>query len=151
MPAARCSHSRAGHGSAQDLISYSSLLQRTVDQNVVIPVPDRGGRNLGLQGFSPIQSSTVQLASQKRSSERIVEQIVDSLVLGGGFRPVQGSSASSSSSREHADEGFFGLFPDFLKKSEGKSALGVGTECGLQSIHPERSSNGSERSALEPG
>ena len=92
------------------IISYSSLLQRTVDQNVVIPVPDRGGRNLGLQGFSPIQSSTVQLASQKRSSERIMEQIVDSRVLGGGlqdFRPVQGSSASSSSSREHAGEGFF--------------------------------------------
>ena len=101
------------------IISYSSLLQRTVEQNVVIPVPDRGGRNVGLQGFSPRQSSTAQLASQKRSSERIVEQIVDSRVLGGGlqdFRPVQGSSASSSSSREHAGEGVFRTFPE-LKKS----------------------------------
>ena len=90
-----------------------------VEQNVVIPVPDRGGRNVGLQGFSPRQSSTAQLASQKRSSERIVEQIVDSRVLGGGlqdFRPVQGSSASSSSSREHAGEVVFRTFPR-VKKS----------------------------------
>ena len=48
-------------------------------------------------------------------------------------------------------KGFFRTFPRVEKKSEGKSALGVGTECGLQSIHAERSSNGSERSALEPG
>ena len=39
-------------------------------------------------------------------------------------------------------KGSFGLFPE-VKKSEGKSALGVGTECGLLSIHAERSSNGS--------
>ena len=92
------------------MISYSSLLQRTVEQNVVIPVLGRGGRNVGLQGFSPRQSSTAQLASQERSSERIVEQIVDSRVLGGG------SSASSSSSREHAGEGVFRTFPR-VKKS----------------------------------
>ena len=101
------------------IISYSSLLPWTVEQNVVIPVPDRGGRNVGLQGFLPKQSSTAQLASQERSSERIVEQIVDSRVLGGGlqdFRPVQGSSASSSSSRKHAGEVFFRTFPR-VKKS----------------------------------
>ena len=52
------------------------------------------------------------------------------------------------SSPDHAGEGFFfGLFPR-SKKSENKSALGAGTECGLFSIHAERSSNGSERSAF---
>ena len=43
----------------------------------------------------------MQRASQERISERIVEQIVDSRVFGGGlqdFRPGQSSSASSSSS-----------------------------------------------------
>ena len=60
------------------IISYSSLLQRTMEQNVNIPVLGRGGRNAGLQGFLPRQSSTAQLASQERISERIVEQIVDS-------------------------------------------------------------------------
>ena len=91
------------------IISYSSL-QRTVEQNVNIPVPGRGGQHVGLQGFLPRQRSTALHASQERSSERIVEQIVDSRVLGGG------SSASSSSSREHAGEGVFRTFPR-VKKS----------------------------------
>ena len=59
---------------------------------------------------------------------------MDSRVLGGGlqdFLPGQSSSASSSSSREHAGVGFFRTFPRVKKKSEDKSALGVGTECGL--------------------
>ena len=91
------------------IISYSSL-QRTVEQNVNIPVPSRGGQHVGLQGFLPRQRSTALHASQERSSERIVEQIVDSRVLGGG------SSASSSSSCEHAGEGVFRTFPR-VKKS----------------------------------
>ena len=82
------------------IISYSSL-QRTVEQSVNIPVPGRGGQHVGLQGFLPRHRSTALQASQERSSERIVEQSVDSRVLGGG------SSASSSSSREHAGEGLF--------------------------------------------
>ena len=87
------------------IISYSSL-QRTVEQNVNIPVLGRGGLHVGLQGFLPVQSSTATSSSSslERSSERIVEQIVDSRVLGGG------SSASSSSSREHAGEGVFSTF-----------------------------------------
>ena len=86
------------------IISYSSL-QRTVEQNVNIPVPGgSGGQHVGLQGFLPRQCSTALHVSSERSSERIVEQIVDSRVLGGGF------SASSSSSREHAGEGFFSHF-----------------------------------------
>ena len=86
------------------IISYSSL-QRTVEQNVNIPVPGREGQHVGLQGFLPRQRSTAVHASLERSSERIAEQIVDSRVLGGG------SSASSSSSREHAGEGSFLTFP----------------------------------------
>ena len=89
-------------------ISYSSL-QRTVEQNVNIPVPGRGGQKVGLQGFLPRQRSTAVHASLERSSERIVEQIVDSRVLGGGF-------SASSSSREHAGEGVFRTFPR-IKKS----------------------------------
>ena len=58
------------------IVSFS-LLQRTMEQNVDIPVLGRGGRNAGLQGFLPRQSSTAQLASQERISERIVEQIVE--------------------------------------------------------------------------
>ena len=91
------------------IISYSSL-QRTVEQNVNIPVPGRGGQQVGLQGFLPRQRSTAVHASLERSSERIVEQIVDSRVLDGGF------SASSSSSREHAGAGVFRTFPR-IKKS----------------------------------
>ena len=32
-------------------VSYSSLLQRTMEQDVDIPVRGRGGRNVDLQGF----------------------------------------------------------------------------------------------------
>ena len=94
------------------IISYSSL-QRTVEQNVDIPVPGgRGGQHVGLQGFLPRQRSTALHVSLERSSERIVEQIVDSRVLGGG------SSASSSSSREHAGQGFFRTFPQNEKSAK---------------------------------
>ena len=117
------------------ILSYSSLLQRTVEQVVDIPVLGRGRRNVGLQGFPFRQSSTAQLASQERSSERIVEQIVDSRVVGGGlqdFRPVQGSAASSSVSPGHAGEGVFSTFLQHKKKCEDKSALKVGTQFALE-------------------
>ena len=64
------------------IVSYSSL-QRIMEQNVDIPVPGRGGRISGLQGFLPGQNSTARRSSQKRISERIVEQIVDFC----GWRP----------------------------------------------------------------
>ena len=92
------------------IISYSSLLQQTLEQNVDIPVRSRGGRNVDLQGFLPRQSSTAPA----------VAQIVDNPASGGGlqgFRPGQSSSASFSSPagvHDYADEpvkGFFGLFP----------------------------------------
>ena len=77
------------------IISYSSL-QRTVEQNVDIPVPRGGGPISGLQGFSSGQSSTASQLSLERFSERIAEQIVDIPVSGGGlqdFRPGQSSTA----------------------------------------------------------
>ena len=86
------------------VVSYSSLLQRTVEQHVDIPVPRGRGRLAGLQGSSPGQSSTA-----------FVEQ--NGHIPGGGlqgFRPRQGSTASSSYSPAGSDddaEGFFALFP----------------------------------------
>ena len=79
------------------VISFSSL-QQTVEQLVDFPVPRRGGRSTGLQGFLPGQSSTASSSSsKKRISERTVEQIVR--FPGEGlqdFRPGQVSPASSS-------------------------------------------------------
>ena len=91
------------------VLSYSSLQQLIVEQTVDIPVPGRaGGEGEGVEVF-------------KVSLDRIQQRFfgadrVD--VPGGGLqgsRPVQGS-ASSSSSLDHAGQGFFALFP------EGKSA-----------------------------
>ena len=102
------------------IVSYSWLQLRMV-QNVDIPAPGRGWRISGLQGFLPEQSSTAWLDAQERSSERIVEQIVDSRAVGGGcqqFRPGQGSSASSSVSPGHAGEGVFRTFPQNQKSAK---------------------------------
>ena len=76
------------------VVSYSSLLQRTVEHHVDIPVSRGRGRLAGLQGSLPGQSSTA-----------FVEQIVD--IPGGGLqglRPRQGSTASSSSSPAGSDD-----------------------------------------------
>ena len=125
------------------ITSYSSLSQRTMEQNVDFPVPDRTGRNSGLQGFLLGQSSTSSSFSLERISERIVAQNVEFPVGGGlqGFRPRQSSSASSSStagfhgSADEPGEGSFSHFSPNEKKCEDRSALGVGTECGLYFIH----------------
>ena len=92
------------------IISYSSLQSWTVEQSVNIPVPGRGGQHVGLQGFLPRQRSTALQASQERSSERIVEQSVDSLcacveVLQRLLRVLVNTLV----------KGFFGLFPKFKK------------------------------------
>ena len=98
-------------------ISNSSL-QRTMEQNVDIPVPGGGGRNARLQSSLPEQSSTAPLSSSERLSERNVEQIVGS--PGGGlqdFRPGQSSSSSSHiaagilGDADEPGKGFFALFP----------------------------------------
>ena len=128
------------------VISYSSL-QRTMEQHVDIPVPGGGGRNAGLQGFLPGQSSTAQLAFQERISERIVEQIVDSRVVGGGlqdFRPGQSSSSVARSPTDWLnteDEAFVSrggvaLFPRPIKvrRSPGTRVR----ECPSTSANPRR-------------
>ena len=81
------------------IISYSSL-QRTMEQNVAIPVRGRGGRNVDLQGFLPGQGPTAPYSSLKLISEQIVEQTVDIPVSVGGladFRPGQSSSSVAHS------------------------------------------------------
>ena len=85
------------------------------EQIVDIPVPQgrRGGGGGGLQGSLPVQNSAA-----------VVEQSVDIPARGGqqGFRPGQGSTASSSSRLLHdADERiqrFFRTFPRPKKSAE---------------------------------
>ena len=111
------------------IMFYSSLLQRTVKQNVDIPVLRRGGRNVGLQGFPPRQSSTAQHASQERCSERIVEQIADSRVVGGGlqdFHPVQGPQPLLRFLLDTLVKGFFRTF--LQRKKSAKSSPPSGSE-----------------------
>ena len=62
------------------VVSYSSLLQRTVEQTVDIPASRDRGRRGGLQGFFPGQSTTVPRGDLQ------------------GFLPGQVSTASSSHS-----------------------------------------------------
>ena len=83
------------------IVSYS-WLQLGMEQNVNIPVPGRGGRNAGLQGFLPEQSSTPTHSSEDRISERIVEQVVDISVSGGGLQDFRLGQSSSSSSHFQA-------------------------------------------------
>ena len=76
------------------IVSYS-WLQLRMEQTVDIPVPGRGGRSSGLQGFLPGQGSTAFLFSGERISVRTVEQTVDP--PGGvlqDFRPGLSSSSS---------------------------------------------------------
>ena len=121
------------------IVSYSSL-QRIMAQTVDIPVPGGGGRNAGLQGFPPEQSSTAALSSAERISERIVEQCFD-IPVGGGlqdFRPGQSSSSVARSPAEwlntedEANQGVFRTFPQIKKKCDTTSALGFGTASALE-------------------
>ena len=114
-----------------------------MEQNVDIPVPGRGGRASGLQGFLPRQSSTALLSSQKRISEQIVEQIVD--IRGGGLQDVRPGQSSSSSSHVPAraydaldapgDFFFFALFSK-IKECE------VGSHSGSELLPESSPSNG---------
>ena len=59
-------------------ISYSSLLQRTMEQIAAIPAPlGREGRDADLQGFLRGQGPTAPYSSLERISEQIMEQIAD--------------------------------------------------------------------------
>ena len=99
------------------IVSWS-LLQLIMEQNADIPVPGRGGRIAGLQGFLPGQSPTALHGSQERISEWIVEQNVD-FPVGGSLqdcRPGQSSSSSShvparvSEALDEPGEVFFSQF-----------------------------------------
>ena len=122
-------------------VSYSSLLQRTVEQHVDIPVPlGRGGRNAHLQGFLPGQVST---ALQERLSEQIAEQIVD--IPGGSlqdFRPGQSSSSSShfpAGILEDADELGEGVFRTFPQNKKVRNWVRTRVrECTPVPAHPRQ-------------
>ena len=135
------------------ILSYSSLLQLTVEQHVDIPVPGGGGGpSSGLQGFSSGKRSTASPSSKKRISERIVEQIVDPVSSG----RLQGSSSSHSPAgdEERADEpgkGVFALFPKIKKKCEVGLALGFGTAPRVEPIHAGGSAGGLRRVGAAQG
>ena len=129
------------------IVSFSSL-QRTVEQNVDIPVVGGNGAGGGLSGFLPghhfsmpaeqIVDNLVprwrfrgglQGLHRGQSSTAFLEQIAVSPVQGGGhqnFQPVQSSAVSSSVSPGHAGQGVFWTFPRDKKKSEVRSE----SECG---------------------
>ena len=116
------------------IISYSSLLQRTMEQNVAIPVRGRGGRNVDLQGFFPRQSSTAPCFPLERISEQIVEQTVDIPVSVGGlqdFRPGQSSSSVAHSPaawlnpEDEPFQEFFALFPPEKKSATDTRHMGA--------------------------
>ena len=97
------------------IVPYS-WLQLRMEQTVAIPVPGRGGRSSGLEGFLHRQGSTALLSSGERISERTVEQTVD--IPGGrlqDFRPGLSSSSSyfPAGVPEALDEPGPGVFSHF--------------------------------------
>ena len=93
------------------ITSYSSLLQRTMEQNVAIPVPlGRGGRNADLQGFLRGQGPTAPSSSLERISELLVEvlQIFAQDRVHPQLRTLQLLGLTLRMSRIN---GFFALFP----------------------------------------
>ena len=114
-------------------VSYSSLLQRTVEQNVDISAGGGSGTGGGPSGFLPGQrysmtaeqivdnpvprpevAGDLQGFSHRQSSTAFSEQIPEFTDPGGGrhaFQPVQGSAASSSDFPGQAGQGVFGTFP----------------------------------------
>ena len=122
------------------IVSYS-WLQPRMEQKVDIPVPGRGGRISGLQGFHPRQNSTARRSSEKRPPERIVEQIVD--IPGGGLQDFRPGPSSSSSSRvparahEALDAPGEGVFGTFLLDKKVRSCVHTrGLNCSPSRAHP---------------
>ena len=133
------------------IISYSSLLPRTDELIVDIPVPGRGSGGLGgFPGSHPGQSSTAGVAEQivvipgrgdpqgflprQSTLQRTVEQLVDIPVPAGGglqnFRSGQGSSAVLRHERGHRDLRTFA--------HDVKSARSAGSSSAR--VHPHSSS-----------
>ena len=132
------------------IVSFSSL-QRTVEQHVDIPVPRRGGRNAGLQGFLlPRQSPTASQLSLERISERIAEQFVD-------FPVSRGASKIFAQDKVHPllrmfqlaiKKAWLSLVKGFLEKKkrcEVGSALESGCARQCQLIHAGGSARGCAR------
>ena len=138
------------------IISYSSLLQRTVEQNVDIPVLGRGGAPSVFKVFLPDRDQQHSLLLRNAVLSGLWSRSLILVCLVASFKIFAQSRFPQRLLRVLVNtlvnrEGSFSDFSQSSKKSEVKSALGVGTECGLKSIHAERSSSGSERSASEPG
>ena len=133
------------------IISYSSLLQRPVEQIADIPVPlGHGGRDADLQGFLRGQGPTAHSSFLERISEQIVEQIADIPVARGGladFRPGQSSSSIAHSPAawlDPEDEPVQRVFRTFSPE-EKKVQMSPGTwvrECPGTSAHPRRQAYG---------
>ena len=139
------------------IVSFSSL-QRTVEQNVDIPVVGGSGAGGGLSGFRAGQHFSVtaqqivddpvprpgvcgslQGLHRGQSSTAFLEQIAVSPDPGGGlqnFPPVQSSAASSSVSPGHAGQGVFRTFP--RDKKVRRSPARWMTNCFQTSAHPRR-------------
>ena len=114
------------------IVSFSSL-QRTVEQNVDIPVVGGGGAGGGLSGFLPGQQFSMP-------AEQIVDNPAPCLGFGGGvqdFQPVQGSAASCSVSLGHAGEGVCRTFPQIFSKVRSWVRARV-RGCTPVSAHPRR-------------
>ena len=118
------------------IVPYSSL-HGLVEQHVDIPVPHgRGGRSCEEEVF--------KVHARDRIQQRLVEQntLTFQFLMVVVFKVFARDrfllSASSSHSPGAADEAFtegFRTFPKNKKRCEVGSALGVGTECGLYSVH----------------
>ena len=127
------------------IISYSSLLQRTDELIVDIPVPGRGGGGRGgFQGSHPGQSSTAGVAEQivdiprrgdpqgflprQSTLQRTVEQFVDVPVpAGGGLHGIRLDPGGPSSSVMSVGIGIYALFAHDVKsaRSAGSSSARV--------------------------
>ena len=123
---------------------FYSTLQRTVEQHVDIPVPFGRGRNAGLQGFLPEQSSTFSISSSEHISEQIMEQIVDITVARGdpqGFRPGQSSSSVAHSpaawlnTEDGPFQGGFRTFSPEEKSATDTRHMGAESAPARQLIH----------------
>ena len=137
--------------------SYSSLLQRTMEQNVAIPVRGRRGRNADLQGFLRGQGPTAQSSSLERISEQIVEQIADIPVARGdphGFRPGQSSSSVAHSPAawlNTEDEPFQGGFRTFSPVSLSKHACFCSFFCCALMLQKTQAKEGCARAMTGKG
>ena len=84
------------------IVSYS-LLQRTMEQQTLQFLVVVEGETLVFKVFSQNRVSTATLSSAERISERIVEQIVDIPVSGGGLHDFCTGQSSSSVLRSPTD------------------------------------------------